>query len=274
MSTAFHPESDGQTEHITQVIESCLRFHCNYEWNHWASVLAMAEYAYNNSKHSATKISPLYAKSGVEPKPAWPRKILFRNPASELYGHYMKAVLIMLSEQLALSIEAMKKYYNRKRKDIEPFKPGELVMWNGRNIRSKYRCKKLEDNMYGRFEVVSTGKNGRYCTLRLPESWKIHPTSNIALLERYRGTDPKKQVVEIGAHHAGWKTEIIIPSGPSDDHVKKHVYMVKWEGFSHDKNTWETYANVTESSKYLLKDYYAQKPTIKRDGKYMRKKKT
>jgi len=51
MSTAYHPQTDGQTERINQVIESYLRSYCNYEQNDWASMLAMAEYAYNNSKH-------------------------------------------------------------------------------------------------------------------------------------------------------------------------------------------------------------------------------
>jgi len=68
MSTAFHPESDGQTEHINQVIESYLRSYCNYEQNDWATMLAMAEYAYNNSKHTATTISPFYANFGFKPR--------------------------------------------------------------------------------------------------------------------------------------------------------------------------------------------------------------
>jgi len=77
MSTAFHPESDGQTERINQVIESYLRSYCNYEQNDWASMLAMAEYAYNNSKHSSTKISPFYANYGFEPRTNWPTEIQF-----------------------------------------------------------------------------------------------------------------------------------------------------------------------------------------------------
>jgi len=181
MSNAFRPESDGKTEHINQVIETYLRSHCNYEQNDWASMLAMAEYAYNNSRHSATKISPFYANYGLEPRTNWPTEVQFRNPASELYGRHRNAVHKKLSAQLELSIKAMKKYYDKKRKDIEPFKPGELVMLNGKNIRAKHRCKKLEDEMYGPFKVLSTGKNGRYCTIMLPECWKIHPTLNIAL---------------------------------------------------------------------------------------------
>jgi len=46
----------------------------------------------------------------------------------------MNTVHIELAEQLSIAIEATKKHYNKKRKDIEPFRPGELVMLNGKNI--------------------------------------------------------------------------------------------------------------------------------------------
>jgi transposase InsO family protein len=48
MSTAYHTQTNGQTERINHVIEAYLRTYCNYEQNDWASMLAMQEYAYNN----------------------------------------------------------------------------------------------------------------------------------------------------------------------------------------------------------------------------------
>ena len=161
MSMAYHAQTDGQTERITQGIKSYLRSYCNYEQNDWASMLAMAEYANNNSKHSSTKISPFYANYGFEPRTTWPTEIQFRNPASELYGHYMTGIHTKLKERLSEAMESMKKNYNKKRKSIEPFKKGELVMLNGRNIRAKHRCRKLEDKMFGPFEVLSVGTNQR-----------------------------------------------------------------------------------------------------------------
>jgi hypothetical protein len=95
----------------------------------------------------------------------------------------MNAFHSKLSNQLEQSIQAMSKYYDKKRKSIELFTKGEFVMLNAKIIRAKHRCKKLEDKMYGRFEVLATGNNGRYSTLKLPETWKIHLTFNIALLE-------------------------------------------------------------------------------------------
>jgi hypothetical protein len=91
----------------------------------------------------------------------------------------------------------MAKYYNKKRRSIETFKKGELVMLNGKNIRSKGRCKKLDDKMYGPFKILSVRHNNRYCKLELPPSWKIHPNFKISLLERDRGKNPEREVIEI-----------------------------------------------------------------------------
>ena len=166
----------------------------------------------------------------------------------------------------------MSKYYNKKMKSIEEFKRKDLVMLNGKNIRSKGRCKKLEDKMYGPFEILSVGHNGRYYKLKLPVSCKIHPTFNIGLLEKYQGKNPEKEVVEIEADDAGWKMELIITSGPLNDDVIKHVYLVKWEGYSHEENTWESYENVNENSRELLEDYYEKHDNMERDERFVRRK--
>jgi hypothetical protein len=183
MSTANHPQSDSQTERTNRVIESYLRSDCNYNQNDWANMVAMTEYAFNHSKHSGTKRSPFYANYGVESRTNWPTEIQFRNLGLGLYWQYMNSVHSKLSKQLKQSIKAMRKYYDKKRKLIEPYMKGELVMLNGRNIQAKHCCKKLEDKICGPFEVVATGKSGRYCIMKLPESWNIHPTINIVLLE-------------------------------------------------------------------------------------------
>jgi hypothetical protein len=195
MSTAYHSQTDGQTELINRVMESNSRSHCNYEQNDWVSMLAMAEYAYNNSKHSATKISPFYSKNGFELRTTRPTEVQFWNPASEMYRHYMTDIHQKLKEPLMESVELMKKHYNKKRKAMEPLTKGELVMLNERNIRAKHWCKKLEDKMLGPFEVMSVGSNNRFCKLRLPDHWKLHPVFDIDLPERYKGTDPKKQLI-------------------------------------------------------------------------------
>jgi len=58
-------------------------------------------------------------------------------------------------------------------------------MLNGKCVRSKGRCRKLKDKMYGPLEIISVGHNNHYCKLDLLTFWKIHPTFNIGLLERF-----------------------------------------------------------------------------------------
>jgi hypothetical protein len=142
---------------------------------------------------------------------------------------------------------------------------------NGPNIRAKHRCKKLDDKLLGLFEIVSVGSNNRYCKLKLPDHWKLHPVFNIELLELYKGTNPEKQVIEIEADGEEWVMESIIASGPSDDNRKEHVFLVKWKDFTDEDNTWETYGNVTEHGLELLEEYYKKNPEVERDARFGKK---
>ena len=68
LSTAFHPETDGQTERVNQTLEQYLRAFCNYDQNDWYELLPLAEYTYNNSMTEATGMSLFYANYGYNSK--------------------------------------------------------------------------------------------------------------------------------------------------------------------------------------------------------------
>ena len=53
LSTAFHPQSDGQTERLNQVLEQYVRAFCSYQQEIWASLLPLAESSHNNAFHTA-----------------------------------------------------------------------------------------------------------------------------------------------------------------------------------------------------------------------------
>jgi len=61
LSTAFHPQTDGQTERMNQELEQYLRFFIEYRQKDWPEWLAAAEFAVNNKVHMATKVSPFMA---------------------------------------------------------------------------------------------------------------------------------------------------------------------------------------------------------------------
>jgi hypothetical protein len=122
--------------------------------------------------------------------------------------------------------------------------------------------------MLGASKVLSVGSNGRYYKIKLPDSWKIHQVFNVDLLERYKATDLKKQIIKFEADGEDWVMESIIASELSDDNSRRHVFLVRWKNFTQEDNTWEKYENVVEHDMKLLEDNYELNPTVERDARF------
>src|SRR5882724_8499756 len=60
LSTAYHPETDGQTEWVNQILEQYLWVYINYQQDEWVNLLPLAEFAYNNMSHSVTMVTPFF----------------------------------------------------------------------------------------------------------------------------------------------------------------------------------------------------------------------
>ena len=61
---AYHPQTDSQTEQVNQVLEQYLHLYVNYDQDNWATMLPLAEFAYNNASHASTGMSPFFANHG------------------------------------------------------------------------------------------------------------------------------------------------------------------------------------------------------------------
>jgi hypothetical protein len=66
MSTAFHRQTDGQTERINAGMEKYLRVFVNHQQDDWVQWLPLAEFAANNMTSESTKCTPLFAVQGVD----------------------------------------------------------------------------------------------------------------------------------------------------------------------------------------------------------------
>ncbi|KAF1313538.1 reverse transcriptase, partial [Globisporangium splendens] len=67
MSTAAHPETDGQTERVNRVLEDVLRSYAT-SFGEWSEFLPLAEFALNNSTHVSTGHTPFYVNYGLHPR--------------------------------------------------------------------------------------------------------------------------------------------------------------------------------------------------------------
>jgi len=67
LSTAFHLQTDGQTERQNQTLEQYLHCYINYRQDDWVDWLPQAEFTYNNTVHASTGVSPFFALYGYNP---------------------------------------------------------------------------------------------------------------------------------------------------------------------------------------------------------------
>ncbi|KAJ1589662.1 hypothetical protein NDA15_007645 [Ustilago hordei] len=131
LSMAYHPQTDGQTERVNQVIKQYLRMYCNYEQNDWADLLDTAAFVYNHMVHNSIGVSPFFACYGWNPKahPDIPQQLGVNDPGRFEYLMDGKEHCKYLQEQIREAQCRSVDQYNRKHKDIE-FKVGDMVYIN------------------------------------------------------------------------------------------------------------------------------------------------
>src|SRR6266436_7456481 len=66
-TSGYHPEGDGQMEHLNQVLEQYLQAYTNYQQDDWSSLLPLAEFAYNNAMNKMTRVSLFFTNKGYHP---------------------------------------------------------------------------------------------------------------------------------------------------------------------------------------------------------------
>ncbi|UTT89698.1 hypothetical protein NDA17_007024 [Ustilago hordei] len=154
LSTAYHPQTDGQTERVNQVIEQYLRMYCNYEQDDWANLLDTAAFVYNNMVHNSIGVSPFFACYGWNPKahPDIPQRLGVNDPGRFEYLMDGKEHCKYLQEQIREAQRRSVDQYNRKHKDIE-FKVGDMVYINCQNWKTRRPTPKLDTRFAGPYPV-------------------------------------------------------------------------------------------------------------------------
>ena len=260
LSTAFHPQTDGETERINQEMEQYLRAFCQNNQTDWTEKLAMAEYAHNCKEHSATKKSPFEIIHGYKPAihPEWEK------------GTQSELTEIWKETQAALEIAAreMKHYHDRKGTQ-EPLEIGQKVWMEGKNLKLKYPNKKLAPKRIGPFEIERKIGATSY-KIKLPTKWNIHPVIHQSLLTPVKETEiygeqysrPEPDIIN---EQEEWEVEAIINERKDKRRKKQQMYLVKWKGHPSAENTWEPEANL-EHAQDKVKEFWKGKPRRQPEG--------
>jgi transposase InsO family protein len=251
MSTAFHPQTDGQTERVNQTLEQYLRIFCNYQQDNWQELLPLAEFAYNNSVHASTGMTPFSANHGYHPHSVTtvtPHASSLDNPAAEELIASLRNAHKQLALNLADASATQARFYNRKVKKAPRFKKGNRVWLLRRNIKTTRPSGKLDYKRLGPFRIVKRIGKAAF-RLKLPASMRIHPVFHVSLLEPFRPNDipgrtqdpPLPVIVD---DQEEFEVEEVL-----DSRVRrgKLQYFVHWKDWPISSRTWEPQENLAHA---------------------------
>lgn len=268
LSTAYHPETDGQTERVNQILEQYLRLYVNYQQDDWATLLPLAEFAYNNHTHSATGVSPFFANKGFHPTLSISVDSVTSTEAQQT-AKDLSGLHEHLKSQLRRTIDQYAKATETRRNPIPPFRVGELVWLDARNIHTKRPMKKLDHRRIGPFAITDiVSSHAR--RLNLPRELRsIHNVFHVSLLEPHTpNTIPNRQFdplppVEVDGSLEHEVAEIL--DSKIDRRFKDNgglFYRVRWSGYEGqpDEITLEPAANLANAAE-LVADFHRRYPT-------------
>src|SRR3954451_20098363 len=91
-STAYYPQTDGQTERVNQEIERYLQIYINHHQMDWAEWLSIAEFSYNDKIHLSTKQTPFFINHGQHPRKGVNMRKFVKNDSADDFTKSMKEV--------------------------------------------------------------------------------------------------------------------------------------------------------------------------------------
>jgi hypothetical protein len=260
MSTAYHPQTDGQTERMNRTMEDMLRGFVGPRQDDWCKYLSMVEFAYNNSVQASTLHTPFFLNHGRHPLTPLSSAVPSRsaNPAVSEWGEGLQSALKSAKSNLASAQQRQKSHADRRRRD-HPFKVGDQVLLAARkNQLPPGLSSKLSAKYFGPFLIVAA-VGTRAFRLVLPETVNIHPVFHVSQLKPFVSSSSPVTVTSpppVYADKSGsiYEVETIL--------AKKRVgktwkYLVKWTGYDDSENTWEPLAHVQH-----LTDLVAAAPVI------------
>jgi transposase InsO family protein len=245
---AYHPQTDGQTERVNQVLEGYLCIFTSRRQDDWDDFLPTGEFQYNNTVHSSTQQTPFMVDTSRHPRMGFelqqPRSTL--ESANEFTEHMAlgieeaKAALTKAKDEYSM-------YYNRRREPAPVFAPGDKVWLDGSDIATNRPSSKLSHRRLGLFVIDACVGHGAY-RLKLPYHFRhLHPVFPVVKLSPAmpdpipgrRPAPPPPTTLVDGEEE--YEVEAILDSRM---HYNQLEYLLKLKGYDESHNQWEVHTHV------------------------------
>lgn len=242
MTTAYHPQSDGQAEKSNQTVEIALRHFVDFHQSNWTEFVPLVEFAINVAINDSIKMSPFKALYGID----------VRDGLSELSGvvqpsnnpsvndrlSQIRSIRQEVTGAIAFAQARQARYYDERHKP-KSFEVGDRVMLNVKDFRIPgILSSKIGPKRIGPFTIMERHGNLAY-RLDLPPSYRMHPVVSIAKLEPAvtddsRHSRPPPEVHDDNEEH--FEVQNIVDERLVRGRLQ---YLVDWTGYGPHERTWE-----------------------------------
>ena len=266
LTSAYHPEANGQVERMNQVIEATLRAYIAPDQRDWDEHLPMVEFAMNDGWCESVRNTPFFLNHGQHP--ITPVQLMVGNPDRVPHAHgfverTIEAALAKARVCLQAAQQRMSRRVDEKRRPVE-YSKGDLVLLSTANL-SKSKAgggaKKLRPRWLGPFPVLR--RVGRVSVeLELPPQWvRVHNVFHVSLVKPYLApedpgaasnhTTPPPPVQWLDGEPVYTVEKLLDHKVVKKGRKAVTLYKVRWHGYSAEHDTWEPRANLLTCSELI-----------------------
>jgi transposase InsO family protein/predicted aspartyl protease len=268
LSTANHPQTDGQTEVVNQYFDQRLRPYVNYYQDDWDEWVAIIDYQQAALWHETTGQSPFLTEKGYEPRTSFDWEDRTRaagTPKERLNREEAKALVARLHDSWQQAQKNMAKAQERhaaqanKHRREPDFGVGDKVWVTTKHWKSDRPSKKLANQMEGPYEILE--QVGHSFKLKLPASMKIHPVFHAEKLRKDASNplpgqaNPEPIPLELEDGELEYEVQEVLA-------VKlvrgKLQYRIQWKGWDPDPEWYP--ASALSNSPLALRNFHAKYP--------------
>lgn len=261
-SSAYHPQTDGQTEIMNKKVEEILRNFVDHHQSNWDLFLVDAEVAYNRSPNTVTTYSPFYLNYGQEPRTV-PFDVLrddvAKTPAVKDWLASLAAAQRSAINAIIRANAAREAYVNQHRRPCR-IAVGDFVMLSTKHLmpESFQGARKLMPKFSGPYRVTEAINDVTF-RLALPQvvlDRKVHNAFHASLLKPYH-PDPYSRLppvptpVELSDGSVEYEVERVLRSRKRRGRLQ---YLVQWKGYDASENSWVSHQDL-KNAPDVLRDF-------------------